>query len=232
MQIISLNSSSGLAMALGDYAPILKLIGFFAVAALVAGFLAALDTASKHDQPTVVMKTTEWWLLLLVNALIAAILAYGAFKMSRLDLSFFGLITIIFGYPVLLHSKIFSYPGDSAGETKPIGLEYFLQTAETMLQKGIDSSVRDRRAQLQIKWEEIDINKLGQFAKVWFNNNSPGLSSEEINKRTQWIDKTLADVKANPKQIDGSRVSIFNAIDTTGKQRGICWVIDKCNNNK
>jgi hypothetical protein len=94
--------------------------------AALAALLVCLDTPfkSKIPQPTLVFRTKEWWLLWLVNGLIASALIYISASSGKVDLAtFVGFLTVILGYPALLKMRFFTLRADDPKDEKSIGPE-------------------------------------------------------------------------------------------------------------
>jgi hypothetical protein len=201
------------------------------IASSLAAFLASLDTAGRYPEPPTVFSTKEWWILWITNVILAFVVIFSAYLMGRVELTFISFFAVIFGYPLLLHSKLFTLRGTSPEEDKSFGPEFVLQIAEKILLPGISESIQENGAKLLHKWRAIDIRILGSTTKDYITSHKLPDGYKRTKEDTiKWIDNLVSDAKANPKQTDANKRSLFSTVEIIGKYRGIRWVLAQATN--
>jgi len=196
-------------------------------AALLAALLTCLDTALKSEEPIFALRTKEWWFLLFANGAVAFIIIYAARENEKLDpATFLGFFTAVFGYPLLLHAKLFSIRGNDPADDKSVGPQFVLEVAERFCSPGIRNSIDEMAGSFILEWRKADIAKLGEAAKVYIRsfslptNNSP--TKEEI---LRWVDDLVTDTQQNPAHAGDNAEALFVRIREIGKLRGTRWVL-------
>lgn len=201
-------------------------VALWVVASALAAFLAALDTATKHRDPGTALKTREWWVLWVVNLIVAFVVIYGAYLTNRLDLSFFGFVAAVFGYPLLLHTRLFTIRGAKPEDDKSVGPEFLLQLADNLLLPGIEESIQEQSARLIKQWRQTDIQKLGPTTKDYLASHAWPPDHPRTREQTlHWVEQLLADATANPANADDNARALFIEIEKIGGLRGIRWIL-------
>jgi len=195
--------------------------------AAIAGTLAVLDTASKHGEWESVVRTWGWQTLLAVNILIAMIVVYvfATWDDSSAPLTHAKVFGVVFGYPLLLRSKLFSFRTPQ-GEGFSAGPELVLQLFERLLIPGIKESVRQQSAQLLGEWRNADATKLANNVKDYLATHElpAGHPKSKADVET-WVKQLFDDIAAATRD-DNLRL-VYQEAERVGGLRGVRWILSK-----
>lgn len=197
--------------------------------AIIAGTLAVLDTASKHGEWESVIRTREWRLLLTVNAVIAMIVVYvfATWDDSSAPLSHAKVFGVVFGYPLLLRSKLFSFRTPQ-GEEFSAGPELVLQLFERLLVPGIKESVRQQSALLLGEWRCADVPKLANSVKDYLATHEVPADHPKSKAQVEtWVKQLFDDVAKDPATGDDSLRLVYREAEQIGGLRGIRWILSR-----
>ena len=103
------------------------LILFCLSAGLVSAVLVMLDVISETKEPYEAITTLEVMLLYLVNVSIATLITYVLYLTDRVQLGFLAWIGVVLGYPLLMHTKLFTIKGKTPAENISVGVEVVYQ---------------------------------------------------------------------------------------------------------
>lgn len=206
------------------------LVLLIGIVALLASLLSCLDIATKAKEPKYALRTKEWWCLVGVNFPVAYAVIYAAQVYDFINLCTFpGWVSAVIGYPLLLHTKLFSLRG--GGEDTPIGPQLLLEKAERFLLPGMEKSIDEKAAKWASEWRSADWSSIGRFAKDYVNAQQ-SLDEENRNESLAWIDELVAEVKKNPKQKAANADALFVKIREIGGLRGVNWILRQSNKEK
>ena len=198
---------------------------------MVAATLAVLDTASKHGEWGSVIRTGEWRFLWLANVVIALIVVFvfATWEDAAAPLSSAKVFGVLFGYPLLLRSKLFSFR-TSQGEEYSAGPELVLQLFERLLVPGIKESVRQQSAHLLGEWRGADVAKLTNSVKDYLaTHEMPSGHPKSKQDVQKWVAQLFDDIgkgtAANDKD-DNLRL-VYQEVEKVGGLRGIRWILSK-----
>lgn len=209
----------------------ISLVPMFAASALAA-FLTCLDTATKSNEPLFALRTKEWWILLLINGGVAFLILYAAKERSMIDpSSVLGFFSAAFGYPLLLHTKLFSIRGNTPEDDKSVGPQFLLELADRVCLPGIRDSIDEMAAALVLEWRQADMARLGESTKDYLNAHSwPQNSPRSKQDVLSWVDKLITDTTATPGNADNNARALFLQIQEIGGLRGARWVLEQSTN--
>lgn len=197
-------------------------------ASALAAFLTCLDTAIKSQDPWFALRTKEWLLLWLVNSGVACMLFYAAQEKGLLDpsSSFLGFFSAVFGYPLLLHTKLFSIRGNTPEDDKSAGPQFLLELADRVCAPGIQVSINEMAAKLVLEWRQVEMIRLGASAKDYLLTCSwPSDSAQSQEQVLSWVDELVAQAGTAPGQADANIRTLFQRLQNLGGLRATRWVL-------
>ena len=203
--------------------PLALLVG---IAALLAALLSCLDVATKAKEPKYALRTKEWWWLVGANFLVAYAVIYAAQVYELVALRTFpGYLSAVFGYPLLLHTKLFSLRRGE--EETSVGPQLLLEKAERFLLPGIEKSIDEKAAKWAGEWRSADWSSISMFAKDYVNaQQSPDNDNKKI---SEWIDRLVEEVKLTPERKNDNADALFVKIREIGGLRGVNWILRQSN---
>ncbi len=195
---------------------------FCLIVGIGGGFLILLDMLSSQREPNEAIKTREAWLLYGANIIIAALLSYSLVDMKKVDLGFLSAIAIILGYPLLVHTKLFSIKS-SLGQDTSVGFEWIYEQVRNILIPSIEKSVLEISAQYMERFRSMPMDHIIARARNYVApiNKMPPETQQTKEEVLEWLDKTLSDTKARPENEDKAKEIIFAKIREIGGLRGI-----------
>ncbi len=88
--------------------PMVTLILFCISVGLISAILIILDIISESKEPYEAILTLEVALLYIVNVIIASLITFVLLQTGRIQPGFLAWIGVVLGYPLLMHTKLFS----------------------------------------------------------------------------------------------------------------------------
>ena len=182
----------------------------------------------KVEEPTYALRTKEWWWLVGANFLVAGVVIYAAQASGLIDLyTFLGWISAVIGYPLLLHTKLFSLRGGD--EETPVGPQLLLEKAERFFLPGIEKSINEKAAKWASEWRSADWSSISLFAKDYVNSQQSLDNKVEI---LRWIDQLVEEARQTPAQKNDNAASLLVQIREIGGLRGVNWILRQSKRKK
>lgn len=190
-------------------------------AGLVGAVLVMLDVISESKEPYEAITTLEVGILYVVNVVIAALIIYVLYLTDRIQLGFLAWAGVVLGYPLLMHTKLFTIKGEAAEENISVGLEVVYQQVSKLLIPGIDKSIEERGSRLLAKFRTLPIDRIVSKAKDYI------MPKDIKNKQAiiDWLDEMENDADENPEHADNNKRAIFAKIQDIGGYRGIRYIL-------
>ena len=180
-----------------------------------------LDVISETKEPYEAITTLEVVLLYLVNVLIATLITYVLYLTDRVQLSFLPWVGVVLGYPLLMHTKLFTIKGATAAENISVGVEIVYQQVSKLLLPGIDKSIEERGSRLLTAFRALPMDRIVIKAKDY-------ITPKEIEDKQaimDWLDEMKNDADQNPAHADNNKRAVFAKIQDLGGYRGIKYIL-------
>jgi hypothetical protein len=190
-------------------------------AGLVSAVLFMLDVISETKEPYEAITTLEVGLLYLVNVIIAALITYVLYLTDRVQLGFLAWMAVVLGYPLLMHTKLFTVKGATPDENISVGFEVVYQQMSKLLLPGIDQSIEERGSQLLTAFRAMHIDRIVDKAKDYITPKN----IENKQAVMDWLDEMQADAGQNQEHADDNKRAIFAKIQDLGGYRGIRYIL-------
>lgn len=198
------------------------LIALFCLSAgLVSAVLFMLDVISESKEPYEAITTLEVGILYLVNVIIAALITYVLYLTDRIQLGFMAWTAVVLGYPLLMHTKLFTVKGATPGENISVGFEVVYQQVSKLLLPGIDRSIEERGSRLLTDFRAMPTDRIVDKAKDYITPKK----IENKQAVMDWLDEMKNDADQNPEHADDNKRAIFAKIQDIGGYRGIKYIL-------
>ncbi len=199
----------------------ITLIVFCLTAGLISAVLVMMDVVSEYKEPYEAVLTPEVGILYAVNVVIAALIAYVLYATDRVELGFLPWVGVVLGYPLLMHTKLFTVKGRTANENISVGLEVVYQQVSKLLRPGIEKSIEERGARLLVQFRAMPIDRIVVKAKDYITPKN----IEDKQAIMNWLDEMQNDAQQHPEHEDDNKRAIFAKIQEIGGYRGIRYVL-------
>lgn len=199
----------------------ISVILFCLTAGLVSAVLFMLDVISETKEPYEAITTLEVGLLYLVNVIIAALITYVLHLTDRIELGFLAWMGVVLGYPLLMHTKLFTVKGATPDENISVGFEVVYQQISKLLLPGIDQSIEERGSRLLTAFRAMHIDRIVDKAKDYVTPKN----IENKQAVMDWLDQMQDDAHQNPEHEDDNKRAIFAKIQDIGGYRGIRYIL-------
>jgi hypothetical protein len=200
---------------------VISIILFCLSAGLVGAVLVMLDVISESKEPYEAILTREVGLLYLVNVIIATLITYVLYVTDRVQLSFLAWTGVVLGYPLLMHTKLFTVKGKEPEENISVGVEVVYQQVSRLLLPGIDKSIDERGSRLLTAFRALPMDRMVEKAKDYITPKS----IENKQAIVDWLDERKNEVEQNPELADENKRTIFAKIQDIGGYRGIRYIL-------
>jgi len=198
-----------------------SLILFCLSAGLVSAVLVMLDVISETREPYEAITTVEVMLLYLVNVSIATLITYVLYLTDRLQLGFLAWIGVVLGYPLLIHTKLFTIKGKTPALNISVGFEVVYQQVSKLLIPGIDKSIEERGSRSLTAFRAMPMDRIVEKAKDYI---TPKVI-EDKQAIMSWLDEMKNEAEQDPDQADNIKRAIFAKILDIGGYRGIKYIL-------
>jgi hypothetical protein len=201
-------------------------IAFVVGAACIAALITCVDSATKIKEPIFAIRTWEWILLWLINAAVACAVLGAALSKNWLIPSWMGFAAAVFGYPLLLQSKLFTIRGDEPEGDRSAGPQLLLEVADILLSPGIRDSVDEKRATILSEWHERNLDTIGAKARDYLASRDwPPSHPKTKDEALRWLEELLEDVRCNPANKAKNAEALFLEVNRVGGLRGTRWIL-------
>jgi len=190
-------------------------------AGLVSAVLFMLDVISETKEPYEAITTLEVLALYLVNVIIAALITYVLYLTDRVQLGFLAWMGVVLGYPLLMHTKLFTVKGATPAENISVGFEVIYQQVSKLLLPGVDKSIEERGSRLLTAFRALPMDRIVDKAKDYITPKN----IENKQAVMDWLDEMKADAEQNPDQADNIKRALFAKIQDLGGYRGIKYIL-------
>jgi len=198
-----------------------SLILFCLSAGLVSAVLVMLDVISETREPYEAITTVEVMLLYLVNVSIATLITYVLYLTDRLQLGFLAWIGVVLGYPLLIHTKLFTIKGKTPALNISVGFEVVYQQVSKLLIPGIDKSIEERGSRSLTAFRAMPMDRIVEKAKDYI---TPKVI-EDKQAIMSWLDEMKNQAEQDPDQADNIKRAVFAKILDIGGYRGIKYIL-------
>ena len=198
-----------------------SLILFCLSAGLVSAVLVMLDVISETREPYEAITTLEVMLLYLVNVSIATLITYVLYLTDRLQLGFLAWIGVVLGYPLLIHTKLFTIKGKTPAQNISVGFEVVYQQVSKLLLPGIDKSIEERGSRSLTAFRTMPMDRIVEKAKDYI---TPKVI-EDKQAIMSWLDEMKNQAEQDPDQADNIKRAVFAKILDIGGYRGIKYIL-------
>ena len=198
-----------------------SLILFCLSAGLVSAVLVMLDVISETREPYEAITTLEVMLLYLVNVSIATLITYVLYLTDRLQLGFLAWIGVVLGYPLLIHTKLFTIKGKTPAQNISVGFEVVYQQVSKLLLPGIDKSIEERGSRSLTAFRTMPMDRIVEKAKDYI---TPKVI-EDKQAIMSWLDEMKNEAEQDPDQADNIKRAVFAKILDIGGYRGIKYIL-------
>ena len=198
-----------------------SLILFCLSAGLVSAVLVMLDVISETREPYEAITTVEVMLLYLVNVSIATLITYVLYLTDRLQLGFLAWIGVVLGYPLLIHTKLFTIKGKTPAQNISVGFEVVYQQVSKLLIPGIDKSIEERGSRSLTAFRAMPMDRIVEKAKDYI---TPKVI-EDKQAIMSWLDEMKNEAEQDPDQADNIKRAVFAKILDIGGYRGIKYIL-------
>lgn len=209
-----------------------RYLAFIVIFGIVAAFLVCLKMALEHKETAFVLTQKTFWILVMIHSLIAGLVCYLIFvkgKAGNDGIDFVSTTTIaaLFGYPLLLRSKLFTF--NTGKEQVSAGPEELLTRVEKRVIEVIDRSLVFKRAAMLDDWLKQD----PEIIRTKTKNILQGLDAstlvrgKTITELSNWVDTAVNDYLANKNNsaaLDNLR-AIFSLLLEVGGLRAVYQII-------
>ena len=198
----------------------ISIVLFCLSAGLVSAVLFMLDVISETKEPYEAITTLEVVALYLVNVVIAALITYVLYLTERVQLSFLAWMSLVLGYPLLMHTKVFTIKGQTPAQNISVGFEVVYQQVSKLLLPGVDRSIEERGSRLLTAFRAMPMDRIVDKAKDYITPKN----IENKQAVLAWLDEMKNDAEQNPDQADDIKRAIFAKIQEIGGYRGIKYI--------
>jgi len=198
-----------------------SIVLFCLSAGLVSAVLFMLDVVSETKEPYEAITTLEIVVLYLVNVVIAALITYVLYLTERVQLSLLAWMGLVLGYPLLMHTKIFTLKGQTPAQNISVGFEVVYQQVSKLLLPGVDRSIEERGSRLLTAFRAMHMDRIVDKGKDY-------VTPKNIENRQAvmtWLDEMKNNAEQNPDQADDIKRAIFAKIQEIGGYRGIKYIL-------
>jgi hypothetical protein len=190
-------------------------------AGLVSAVLFMLDVISETKEPYEAITTLEVLALYLINVVIATLITYVLYLTDRVQLGFLAWIGVVLGYPLLMHTKLFTVKGATPAENISVGFEVIYQQVSKLLLPGVDKSIEERGSRLLTAFRALPMDRIVDRAKDYITPKN----IENKQAVIDWLDEMENDTEQNPEHADDNKRAIFAKIQDIGGYRGIKYIL-------
>jgi hypothetical protein len=190
-------------------------------AGLVSAVLFMLDVISETKEPYEAITTLEVLALYLVNMVIAALITYVLYLTDRVQLGFLAWMGVVLGYPLLMHTKLFTIRGQSPAENISVGFEVIYQQVSKLLLPGVDKSIEERGSRLLTAFRALPMDRIVDKAKDYITPKN----IENKQAVMDWLDEMKADAEQHSDQTDDIKRALFAKVQDIGGYRGIKYIL-------
>lgn len=165
----------------------------------------------------------------LVNVAIAMIVVFvfATWDDATAPLSTAKVFGVLFGYPLLLRSKLFSFRTPQ-GDEYSAGPELVLQMFERLLVPGIKESMRQQSTRLLGEWRGADVAKLTNSVKDYLaTHDLPSGHPRSKEKVQEWVKQLFDDIGKDAATKDDNLRLVYQEVEQVGGLRGIRWILSK-----
>jgi len=198
----------------------ISIVLFCLSAGLVSAVLFMLDVISETKEPYEAITTLEVVVLYLVNVVVAALITYVLYLTERVQLSLLAWISLVLGYPLLMHTKVFTIKGQTPAQNISVGFEVVYQQVSKLLLPGVDRSIEERGSRLLTAFRAMPMDRIVDKAKDYITPKNIENSQAVL----AWLDEMKNDAEQNPDQADDIKRAIFAKIQEIGGYRGIKYI--------
>jgi len=198
----------------------ISIVLFCLSAGLVSAVLFMLDVISETKEPYEAITTLEVVVLYLVNVVVAALITYVLYLTERVQLSLLAWISLVLGYPLLMHTKVFTIKGQTPAQNISVGFEVVYQQVSKLLLPGVDRSIEERGSRLLTAFRAMPMDRIVDKAKDYITPKN----IENTQAVLAWLDEMKNDAEQNPDQADDIKRAIFAKIQEIGGYRGIKYI--------
>ncbi len=198
----------------------ISIVLFCLSAGLVSAVLFMLDVISETKEPYEAITTLEVVVLYLINVVIAALVTYVLYLTERVQLSLLAWISLVLGYPLLMHTKVFTIKGQTPAQNISVGFEVVYQQVSKLLLPGVDRSIEERGSRLLTAFRAMPMDRIVDKAKDYITPKN----IENTQAVLAWLDEMKNDAEQNPDQADDIKRAIFAKLQEIGGYRGIKYI--------
>ncbi len=199
----------------------ISIVFFCLSAGLISAVLFMLDVISETKEPYEAITTPEVVVLYLVNVVIAALITYVLYLTDRVELGLLAWIGVVLGYPLVMHTKVFTIKGQTPAENISVGFEVVYQQVSKLLLPGVDKSIEERGSRLLTDFRALPMDRIVDKAKDYITPKN----IENKQAVVDWLDKMKADADQDPDRADNIKRAIFAKIQDIGGYRGIKYIL-------
>jgi hypothetical protein len=199
----------------------ISIVLFCLSAGLVSAVLFMLDVISETKEPYEAITTLEVLALYLINVVIATLITYVLYLTDRVQLGFLAWIGVVLGYPLLMHTKLFTVKGATPAENISVGFEVIYQQVSKLLLPGVDKSIEERGSRLLTAFRALPMDRIVDRAKDYITPKN----IENKQAVIDWLDEMENDTEQNPEHADDNKRAIFAKIQDIGGYRGIKYIL-------
>lgn len=199
----------------------ISMILFCVSAGLGSAVLVILDVVAESKEPYEAISTREVMLLYGFNVIIAGLISYVLHMTDRVQLGFLPWFGVVLGYPLLMHTKLFTVKGESAEKDISLGLEEVYQQVSRLLIPGIDRSIEERGSRLVNAFRDLPMDQIVNRAKDYITAKQIENEQAVMN----WLDEMQSDAEQNEDHADDNKRAIAAKIIEIGGYRGIKHIL-------
>ncbi len=199
----------------------ISIILFCLSAGLISAVLFMLDVISETKEPYEAITTREVMALYLVNVVIATLITYVLYLTDRVELGFLAWMGVVLGYPLLMHTKVFTIKGQTPADNISVGFEVIYQQVSKLLLPGVDKSIEERGSQLLTAFRALPMDRIVEKAKDYITPKN----IENKQAVMDWLDEMQSDAEQTPEHADNNKRAIFAKIQDIGGYRGIKYIL-------
>lgn len=199
----------------------ISIVLFCLSAGLVSAVLFMLDVISETKEPYEAITTLEVVVLYLINVVIAALITYVLYLTERVQISLLAWMSLVLGYPLLMHTKVFTIKGQSPAQNISVGFEVVYQQVSKLLLPGVDKSIEERGSRLLTAFRAMPMDRIVDKAKDYVTPKN----IENCQAVIDWLDEMQNDAEQNSDQADNIKRAIFAKIQEIGGYRGIKYIL-------
>jgi len=199
----------------------ISIVLFCLSAGLVSAVLFMLDVISETKEPYEAITTLEVVVLYLINVVIAALITYILYLTERVQISLLAWMSLVLGYPLLMHTKVFTIKGQTPAQNISVGFEVVYQQVSKLLLPGVDKSIEERGSRLLTAFRAMPMDRIVDKAKDYVTPKN----IENSQAVMDWLDEMKNDAEQNSDQADNIKRAIFAKIQEIGGYRGIKYIL-------